>query len=282
MKYLNWDGTFVFDSWGDSGSPGDPPTKPMWGQVQGITNYDDIWGDALDVYTIFGTSQADLIFLDRSGYDTVRLINVKQISGGAGNDLIDLTSTRFTYGAVTLNGGTGNDWLLGNAGGDRLFGLSGSDRLKGYGGHDYLSGGINNDHLYGGRGNDKLVGGAGHDYLMGQFGKDTLTGGSGSDRFVFDVSPTTVNRDTITDFSVKYDSIHLAQSVFTKAGSKGGLKAKAFWSGSAAHDADDRVIYNEKTGYLYYDSDGTGGASQKVIAKLSKNLEITHKDFFIV
>jgi Ca2+-binding RTX toxin-like protein len=80
---------------------------------------------------------------------------------------------------------------------------------------------------------------------------------------------------------VKHDSIHLARSVFTKAGSKGSLKAKAFWSGSEAHDADDRVIYNEETGYLYYDPDGTGGASQKTIAKLSKDLAITHKDFYI-
>jgi Ca2+-binding RTX toxin-like protein len=136
--------------------------------------------------------------------------------------------------------------------------------------------------LYGGRGNDKLIGGSGHDYLYGQLDKDTLTGGSGNDRFVFDVAPTKSNVDTITDFSVRYDSILLAQSVFTKAGAMGGLKAKAFWSGSKAHDASDRVIYNEKSGYLYYDSDGTGDAPMRAMAKLSKNLEITHKDFFLV
>jgi Ca2+-binding RTX toxin-like protein len=282
MQYLNWDGTFVFDEFVDQGSPGDLPTEAMEGQVQGITNYDATWGDGLDVYTIFGTSNPDIIFLDRLGYDTPRLINVRQINGGGGNDLIDLTSTRFKYGAVTISGGTGNDWLLGNSGGDRLLGLSGNDRLKGYGGNDYLSGGTSNDHLYGGRGNDKLIGGTGHDYLRGQFGKDSLTGGRGNDKFVFDVSPTKSNMDTITDFSVKYDSIHLARSVFTKAGPKGGLKGKAFWSGEEAHDASDRVVYNEKTGYLYYDPDGTGGASQKVIAKLAKDLAITHKDFFIV
>ncbi len=67
-----------------------------------------------------------------------------------------------------------------------------------------------------------------------------------------------------------------------KAGAKGGLKADAFWTGSAAHDANDRIIYNDDTGYLYYDRDGTGGAQQQAIAKLSKHLEITHKDFFIV
>jgi predicted transcriptional regulator len=60
------------------------------------------------------------------------------------------------------------------------------------------------------------------------------------------------------------------------------LKSGAFWSGNSAHDQNDRIIYNEDNGYLYYDPDGTGSASQKAIAKLSKNLEITHKDFFVV
>ncbi|WP_281433524.1 calcium-binding protein [Microvirga splendida] len=281
MQYLNWTGTFIVDSWADVGSPGDRPIKSMGGQVWGINNI-AAWGDGLDVYTLFGTSDIDLIFLDKTGFDTPRLTNVTRINVGAGNDLVDLTSTRFNYGATTISGGTGNDWLLGNSGRDRLLGGSGRDQLKGYGGNDYISGGNGNDHLHGGRGNDKLIGGSGHDYLMGQVGKDTLTGGGGSDRFVFDVSPTSSNRDTITDFSVRYDSIHLDKSVFTKAGLKGGLKAKAFWTGSAAHDRDDRVIYNDETGYLYYDPDGTGGASQKMVAKLSKDLAITHKDFFIV
>lgn len=282
MQYLVWDGTFAFDEFVDQGSPGDPPIEPMEGQVQGITNYDDIWGDSLDVYTIIGTAYADIVFLDRLGHDTPRLTNIRQINGGFGNDLIDLTSTRFNYGAVTINGGAGNDWLMGNSGGDRIFGQSGHDRLKGYGGNDQLSGGGSNDRLYGGRGNDKLNGGLGNDYLYGQFGKDTLTGGRGNDKFVFDVLPSKSNMDTITDFSVKYDSIHLARSIFTKVGLKGSLKGKAFWSGEKAHDANDRVIYNEKTGYLYYDSDGTGDAPIKTIAKLSKGLAITHKDFFIV
>jgi Ca2+-binding RTX toxin-like protein len=281
MQYLNWSGAFVFDSWRDNGSPGDPPIQAMEGQVQGITNL-DTWGDGLDVATIFGTSDADLIFLERVGYDTPRLINVTQISGGGGNDVIDLTSTHFTYGAVTLNGGTGNDWLLGNAGGDRLFGLSGRDWLKGYGGNDRIDGGSDNDRLHGGRGNDKLTGSSGNDHLFGQWGKDVLTGGRGFDKFIFDTAPSNSNVDRVTDFSVKDDSIYLEKDVFTKAGAKGHLKSDAFWSGSKAHDASDRVIYNDETGYLYYDPDGTGGASQKVIAKLSKNLEITHKDFFIV
>jgi Ca2+-binding RTX toxin-like protein len=113
-------------------------------------------------------------------------------------------------------------------------------------------------------------------------GKDILSGGSGSDRFVFDTAPTKSNIDTITDFSVKYDSIHLEKDIFTKAGANGRLKSDAFWTGDSAHDRSDRIIYSKDTGYLYYDPDGTGSASQRAIAKLSKNLAITEKDFFIV
>ncbi|MBB4040790.1 Ca2+-binding RTX toxin-like protein [Microvirga flocculans] len=280
MQYLQWIGTLGSSPWGDLGSPGDRPTEKAGGQVTGIMNF-AVWGDGLDVYTIFGTSDADVVFLDIRGLEDKRLINVKQINGGDGNDLIDMTSTRFKYGAVTLNGGNGNDALLGNAGSDILLGGAGRDQLKGYGGNDYLSGGNNNDRLLGGRGDDRLVGGSGNDYLVGQFGKDTLTGGSGQDRFAFEVSPIKANIDRITDFSVKDDSVYLARSIFTKAGPKGTLKSKAFWNGSEAHDADDRIIYNKKTGYLYYDPDGTGDASQHAIAKVSKNLAMTHKDFLI-
>ncbi|WP_099507926.1 calcium-binding protein [Microvirga ossetica] len=282
MTNLSWSGTPIGNPWGDLGSPGDPPRSgPPGGEIFGISN-NDIWGNGLETHSIYGTADVDVIFLDVKGYDTPRLINVTQFYSGTGNDLVDLTSARFNYGATLVNGGTGNDWLLGNSGNDRFFGVAGNDYLKGYGGKDSLSGGDNNDRLYGGRGNDKLNGGSGHDYLYGEFGKDTLAGGKGNDRFVFDVSPISANRDTITDFSVRDDSIHLARSIFTKVGAKGALKSGAFWTGSEAHDANDRIIYNDDTGYLYYDRDGTGGAQQQAIAKLSKHLEITHKDFFIV
>jgi Ca2+-binding RTX toxin-like protein len=282
MTNLSWSGTPIGNPWGDLGSPGDPPRSgPPGGEVFGISN-NDIWGNGLETHSIYGTADVDVIFLDVKGYDTPRLVNVTQFYGGGGNDLIDLTSDRFTYGAVKIDGGSGNDWLLGNAGRDSLSGSLGSDYLKGYGGNDYLSGGDNNDRLYGGRGNDKLDGGSGNDYLYGEFGKDVLRGGSGRDKFVFDVSPSKSNVDTIADFSVKDDRIDLARSIFTKVGGKGGLKEAAFWTGSSAHDANDRIIYNDDTGYVYYDRDGTGGAQQQAIAKLSKHLEITHKDFFIV
>jgi hypothetical protein len=40
------------------------------------------------------------------------------------------------------------------------------------------------------------------------------------------------------------------------------LKSSAFHTGSAAHDKNDCIIYNKKTGALYYDADGTGTSNQ--------------------
>jgi Ca2+-binding RTX toxin-like protein len=280
MIHLSWTGAFKVDSFVDTGTPGDATPGTEF-QVQGIASV-DTWGDASDVHTVNGTADGDLIYLDTSNADTPRLINVTQINSGSGNDVVDLTSPRFYYAAVTIDGGTGNDWLLGNIANDRIFGQSGRDWIKGYGGNDRIDGGSDNDRLYGGRGNDKLAGSSGNDYLSGDQGKDTLSGGRGNDKFVFDTAPSKSNVDSVTDFSVKYDSIYLEKDVFTKAGAKGRLKSDAFWTGDSAHDRSDRVIYNEDTGYLYYDPDGTGSASQKAIAKLSKHLSITEKDFFIV
>jgi Ca2+-binding RTX toxin-like protein len=56
-----------------------------------------------------------------------------------------------------------------------------------------------------------------------------------------------------------------------------------FHKGSAAHDANDRVIYNPKNGALSYDPDGIGAAHAVKIAPLPKKLKgISYHDFFVV
>ncbi|MEE1656934.1 hypothetical protein VB618_12060 [Microvirga sp. CF3062] len=90
------------------------------------------------------------------------------------------------------------------------------------------------------------------------------------------------NQDKIMDFKVVDDTLHLAKSVFKTLDKKGVLKASEFYQGTKAHDRDDNLIYNKKTGALYYDADGTGLAAQIQITTLSKNLKMTHKDFFII
>jgi len=55
-----------------------------------------------------------------------------------------------------------------------------------------------------------------------------------------------------------------------------------FWTGKAAHDASDRIIYDKNAGALYYDMDGTGRAAQVKIATLKKGLSLTEEDFFVI
>jgi serralysin len=136
---------------------------------------------------------------------------------------------------------------------------------------------------------DSLFGEAGNDRLYGGLGNDRLTGGAGQDVFVFDSAlgrTNTLNKrlnlDTLTDFSVADDTIHLAKSVFKGITKRGVLKKAAFYAGSAAHDADDRIVYNKKTGALFYDPDGNGGHAATQIAKLAPRLKINERDFFLI
>ncbi|WP_201863600.1 calcium-binding protein [Microvirga soli] len=137
---------------------------------------------------------------------------------------------------------------------------------------------------------DSLTGGTGQDVLFGGLGKDTLTGNAGSDIFVFDAKPNTkTNRDKITDFNVKDDTIWLDNKVFTKLGKAGSesnpaqLKKDFFVKGSKAKDKNDYVIYDSKKGVLSYDADGSGTKYAAVeIATLSKKLGLTYKDFFVI
>ncbi len=148
---------------------------------------------------------------------------------------------------------------------------------------DRLTGAATDDTIAGLAGNDVLRGEAGNDRISGGTGKDVLTGGSGADIFVFDSKPNKkTNLDRIVDFSVADDTIHLSKKAFSKIAKKGVLAKSAFWAGEKAHDANDRVIYNKKTGALFYDSDGTGKIAAVQIATLSKKLKMSALDFFIM
>jgi hypothetical protein len=161
--------------------------------------------------------------------------------------------------------------LSGTSGGDTLAGAAGADTIRGLGGPD---------RLLGGEGQDRLEGAGGADVLNGGAGADTLVGGSGSDQFVFD-APLGTGVDRISDFNVYGDTIHLGAGVFTALG-RGVLGADAFWTGPAAHDATDRVIYNRSTGELLYDPDGTGSAAAQPFAQLATGLSLTSADFLVV
>jgi len=78
------------------------------------------------------------------------------INGLAGDDTINLNNRPLPTGlaGVTLNGGPGDDLLIGSRGADSLFGGDGDDTLRGADGNDTLDGGLGADTLDGGPGID--------------------------------------------------------------------------------------------------------------------------------
>jgi len=112
--------------------------------------------------------------------------------GGPGNDL--LRAPPGTY--ATIQGGSGNDVIIGSRkddlldggrGNDRVSGRAGPDDITGGRGTDRLSGGSGRDDISGGRGNDRLSGGSGGDVINSRDSKrDSVSCGPGRDRIKAD------------------------------------------------------------------------------------------------
>lgn len=268
-------------------------TASYAGATKGVTaaldnpalNTNDAKGDIYSsIENLTGSSYDDILY-GNSGNNTM--------SGGAGRN--------------TLNGGAGNDIFIGGAGQDLINGGAGTDTVtysgsaKGvnaslaapstntndaqgdtYSGIENLAGTAFADRLQGNGLGNTLNGREGDDKLIGGVGKDLLIGGAGKDVFVFNVSFTESSIDTIDDFSAKDDTIWLDKDIFYNVGAVGHLSAAAFYTGTAAHDASDRIIYDKTTGSLWYDRDGTGSYEARQFAILDKGLSITAADFDII
>lgn len=95
------------------------------------------------------------------------------VNAGAGDDVVVVG--RAVPVPVALQGDLGDDVLVGGAGDDKCPNtLSALGKLCG------LNGGPGNDRLIGRRGDDTLIGESGDDVLRGGSGDDTLIGGSGN------------------------------------------------------------------------------------------------------
>ena len=250
--------------------------------------YSCIW-DAGGTDTIAYTGSAPALI-------DLRAATLKVEPGGGGF----LSYANGIYGGFTIangvtienaTGGTGDDYLhgngvanlmLGHGGADTLIGGGGNDTLIGGGRGDILQGGNRNDVLIGGKGADTLDGQRGDDTLYGKQGKDNLTGGPGHDNFVFAETLQPQKIDTITDFTPGTDQIWLSLAHFSGLGSEGTLQADAFHVGAAAASPSNRIIYNDATGALIYDSNGSapGGAIQ--FAELSPGLHLTNNDLLVI
>ncbi|HEY8383814.1 MAG TPA: M10 family metallopeptidase [Microvirga sp.] len=144
-------------------------------------------------------------------------------------------------------------------------------------------GGSGGDILKGNAVRNVLRGNGGNDILNGAGGNDVLFGGSGRDTFVFSSGLAgEASMDRIADFRPVDDTIRLENGVFTALTRTGKLGSGAFWTGSSAHDASDRIIYDKTSGALLYDADGTGAAAALRFAQLKAGLTLSAADFIVV
>jgi len=146
-----------------------------------------------------------------------------------------------------------------------------------------------NDRISGDNGNDTLRGGAGGDLISGGLGADYLYGDDGRDQYVFDTALGGTNIDHFGDFRPVDDTIRLDHTIFSHLGQTTGVLTdshfKVIGTGQTV-DADDRIIYNQATGALYYDADGSGSGGPIKFA-IADNFSgdipvLTHNDFIVV
>jgi Ca2+-binding RTX toxin-like protein len=220
--------------------------------------------------------------------DEVQLIGTKSVDsliGTAGADLLDGGA-----GADTMAGGGGNDTYMVDKAGDTIVeaAAAGIDTVRTTASYT-LAANVENLSLEGfrsltGIGNDLanvITGSINNDMIYGRLGSDTLSGDAGRDRFVFDTAPGAGNVDTILDFTVGSDLVVLDNDIFIGLAA-GKLTSAAFRIGSAALDADDRIIYNNATGALQFDADGTGAGGASTFAILSPGLALSQSSILIV
>lgn len=280
---------------------------------------DTMRGGAGDDIYVIDHARDRTVEVRGEGHDLVKSA-VSFVLGSFVEDLMltgsaDLRATGNTADNV-LTGNVGDNLLLGGGGDDVLNGGRGVDVMKGGTGDDVykvdnvadrvgeyahqgidrvessvsyaLPGNVEDLTLVGtgnhaAKGNalaNHLVGNAANNLLAGGLGMDVLTGGAGTDTFVFDTRPGARNVDQITDFSGS-DRIRLDADVF-RALDTGRLDADAFKDlAHGAVDADDHIIYDSRTGNLFYDADGSGGLKAVKFAVINNHFALNADDFLI-
>ena len=172
------------------------------------------------------------------------------------------------------------DRFVGTAANETYLGQGGNDSLLGRGGDDLLRGNEGNDTLLGQFGDDILQGGAGNDRFIGGQGLDRLTGGSGQDTFVFQ-DPTEAG-DVITDFASGEDILQIKAVRFGAGLREGALPESRFVLGSEAQENGDRFLYDQLTGQLFFDADGSESSEKVLLATFNNLPNLTAQDIQIL
>ena len=200
---------------------------------------------------------------------------IDSMSGGIGNDtyIVDNSSDK-----VNESNGAGTDTVQSSA----SFSLAGqyADNLV-LTGAAAINGSGNSlaNTITGNSAANSLSGVDGADSLYGKGGNDTLNGGTGTDSFYFDTAIGAGNVDTIQSFSAADDTIMLSRTIFSAIAASGTLAAGAFVLGTAAADADDRILYDSATGKIFYDADGNGAGAAVLFAQVAVGTALNNFDF---
>jgi len=125
-----------------------------------------------------------------------------------------------------------------------------------------------------------IAGTAGADTLIGGGGVDTLIGGAGADVFAFTTAPAAGSVSILADFAAGTDRIQLTTTAFSTVGAT--LDASEFVVGSAATTATQFVVFNQTTGQLFYDADGSGSSAAVLFAQLAPGTALTAASFDVV
>ena len=265
-------------SLGSAGSIGDPSIK-IYAPSGSLITSDQDSGAGLDATLTFTATTTGNYTFQLSGTGSVTGAYIVQggvVSGAAMQQGNTYTVTNSSTGVIEGAGGVGTDTVRAGV----SYALSAGSGIEVLRTTNNL--GTASINLTGNEFGQQITGNSGVNIIDGKGGNDVLTGGAGKDTFLFTTSPNGAsNVDLIKDFKPIDDTISLSHLTFQGLG-VGSLPAGAFALSSSAPQADDRVIYDKATGFLYFDQDGAGSVFAPVhFATVSAGVNLTFADFIV-
>ncbi|MGH6734567.1 MAG: calcium-binding protein [Methyloceanibacter sp.] len=223
--------------------------------------------------TVFGGSGNDDIYINGSegiadsmnggsGVDSLVFANFTGPSSA-------VTLSGFNAGAASIEKLLGNDKGLFGTAGANTFDFS---ALKQMFSVPFVDGGEGNDTIIGFKGSDTLRGGAGDDVLNGGLGRDTLFGGPDADRFDFNSIKESKKggpRDKIMDFKRGQDDVIDLRDIDAKSGVGGNQNFK-FIGKQDFHEKKGELRYEDKgsTVIVQGDTNGDGKADFEIFVNV--------------
>ena len=211
------------------------------------------------------------------GDDTHRVYSQADVireQAGQGNDTAVFGTNTAVAGSVV--GDASNTYQLRSDNSVELLTVANQSRAVGY----TLIGNGFDQTVLGSRANDVIWGGAGH---------DTLTGNGGNDTFGFNEAGA-ADSDTISDYNGG-DIIALSGGngtgffsglATTTNGQTAGFDQNEFVNGTTATEAHAQILYNQASGQIFYDADGTGASAAVLVATIGAGTQLGNNDFTVL